>query len=216
MCLFREDFHLHFLKLPLHGGCGGGVVARSPLTPPRAPRPLLTASLSEPSQQERERAGKWLHQHLQTRCAGYIRQHQPRRRRREERGEHIRKLWREECQKKWDNIAGGWSGGEERRCWRCCWSSIKKCTHSAACRTRCQKGKFGTDRCSCGGGWAHLLQPQRNRVNEFSFGQSNKEHCQPSDFSSSRMKFWRRGKCINISEIQIYTEQPGFLPCRIQ
>ena len=107
-------------------------------------------------------------------------------------------------QKNWDNIAGGWSGGEERRCWRCCWSSIKKCTHSAACRTRCQKGKFGTDRCSWGGGWAHLLQPQRNRVNEFSFGQSNKEHCQPSDFSSSRMKFWRRGKRIYIRDPDLY------------
>ena len=169
---------------------------------------------SPASRRERE-LGSGSISNLQTRCAGYIRQHQPKRRSGGGR-EHIRKLWREECKKKWDNIAGGWSGGEERRCWRCCWSSIKKCTHSAACRTRCQKGKFGTDRCSWGGGWAHLLQPQRNRVNEFSFGQSNKEHCQPSDFSSSRMKFWRRGKCINISEIQIYTEQPGFLPCRIQ
>ena len=52
---------------------------------------------SPASRRERE-LGSGSISNLQTRCAGYIREHQPRRRGGGG-GEHIRKLWREECKK---------------------------------------------------------------------------------------------------------------------
>ena len=58
---------------------------------------------------------------------------------------------------------------------------------------RCQKRKFGSDRCGDGGRWSHLLQPpQRNQRIQFWA-----ELCQPSDFSSASVDFRiGRGKRI--------------------
>ena len=185
-------------------------VARSPLTPRRARRPLLTASLSDPQPPPApaaaaaggERAGKWLHQQSSVR-PGYIRGY----------------------------ISPGGGGGgntsgncgekSEREenaekgtyCQRLLWLrrrnkvvvvllELHQEVHLAA--GRCQKGKFGSDRCTQGGGggggWTHLLPAKKwgQRIQFWGSAVHNKERCQPSDFSPPpALEFWRRrGKRI--------------------
>ena len=172
-------------------------VARSPLTPRRACRPLLTASLSDPQPPPAaaaaaaggERAGKWLHQQSSVR-PGYIRGY--------------------------ISPGGGGGGGNtsgncgeksEREenaekgtyCQRLLWLrrrnkvvvvllELHQEVHLAA--GRCQKGKFGSDRCTQGGGgggggWTHLLPAKKwgQRIQFWGSAVHNKERCQPSDFS---------------------------------
>ena len=170
--------------LPCHKWVGEAdyAVARSPLTPRRA---LTTPHYSPlPCQ---ERAGKWLHQqrssaldtlgnNISTRGG---------------RGGRGGKSWRK----------NGERGECERSCWRLwLWPGGKMvlavllALHQEVQRPpRCQKRKFGSDRCGDGGRWSHLLQPpQRNQRIQFWA-----ELCQPSDFSSASVDFRiGRGKRI--------------------
>ena len=191
MCFFRPAFRevlrLQWLQiLPPYKWVGEPdyAVARSPLTPRRA---LTTPHYSPlPCQ---ERAGKWLHQQRSSALDTLANNISTRGGRggREGRGGRGGKSWRK----------NGERGECERSCWRLwLWPGGKMvlavllALHQEVQRPpRCQKRKFGSDRCGDGGRWSHLLQPpQRNQRIQFWA-----ELCQPSDFSSASLDFRIRG-----------------------
>ena len=147
-------------------------MARSPLTPRRA---LTTPHYSPlPCQ---ERAGKWLHQQRSSALDTLGNNISTRGGRggREGRGGKGGKSWRK----------NGERGECERSCWRLwLWPGGKMvlavllALHQEVQRPpRCQKRKFGSDRCGDGGRWNHLLQPpQRNQRIQFWAEQSFANH----------------------------------------
>ena len=142
---------------------------------------------------------------VQTRCAGYIREHQPSQEEEEEQergGE--------------GNTSG--SFGRERRMQKrrlllevlavLLDSSIKQCIAAAG---GCQEGKFGTDRCSQGGGggggeggWAPPASSRKE------IGSKNSVLALPT------IRFLLSAAASEFYISQIYTERAGFLPCPIQ
>ena len=76
---------------------------------------------------------------------------------------------------------------------------------------RCQKGKFGSDRCTQGGGgggrWTHLLPAKKwgQRIQFWGSAVHNKERCQPSDFSPlQHWNFGRGGGNVYIRDPDLY------------
>ena len=69
---------------------------------------------------------------------------------------------------------------------------------------RCQKGKFGSDRCTQGGGggggWTHLLPAKKwgQRIQFWGSAVHNKERCQPSDFSPPPALDFRRRRAPRV------------------
>ena len=90
-----------------------------------------------------------------------------------------------------------------KKCSAWCWRARSR--NAPLAGSRCQKGKFGTDRCI-----QERRQLQRNPAKEFKFeGQAGcgKEEDQPSDVSWLGLIFGGDGERY-LSWIQIYTERP--------